>query len=228
MRLVMKNALLLLVAVVTAVGLVSCRDDKSDKDDATGERSGRKDVADAQVEDGPQAELAKIETNMGTILFRFFDEAAPNHVKNFKKLTREKFYNGCTFHRVIAGFLIEGGDPDFRDSEYSNDNEHWPNYTLESEISDLSHIRGVVAMDHCSGLPNSSGSEFFIVLEKSPDLDGHYTIFGKVISGMDVADKIAAVQRNRLNNPLEKVVMKKVSIINLTEAEIKELESGTE
>lgn len=224
----MKKALLFLLVVVAAVGLVSCKGgDKNDKDEAGSERSGKKASADAQGGRESQIEVAKIETDMGTIMFRFFEDKAPNHVKNFKKLTREKFYNGCTFHRVIAGFLIEGGDPDFRDSEYSADNESWPDYTLESEISDLSHIRGVVAMDHCSGLPNSSGSEFFIVLEKSPDLDGHYTIFGKVISGMDVADKIAAVPRNRLNNPLEKIVMKKISIIELTEAEIEKFESGT-
>jgi cyclophilin family peptidyl-prolyl cis-trans isomerase len=161
-------------------------------------------------------EVAVIETNQGTVVLRFYDQDAPKTTANFKKLAREGFYDGTTFHRVIPKFVIQGGDPNSKDSDRSNDGQGGPNYTVAAEIKRL-HKRGAVATarlpDPANPERRSSGSQFFICLTDLPALDkGGYTVFGEVVEGMDVVDKIAAVRTDTRDNPIEPVIMKKVSI----------------
>lgn len=156
-------------------------------------------------------EVAVIKTTLGTIVLEFFEEDAPKHVANFKKLIGEGFYDGITFHRVIPGFMIQAGDPLTKDDDRSNDGTGGPGYTIDAEFNSRKHLRGTLSMARKPD-PNSAGSQFFICLKPQPGLDGQYTIFGQVTEGMDVVDKIAEVQRDKRDNPLQKVVMEEVSI----------------
>jgi cyclophilin family peptidyl-prolyl cis-trans isomerase len=165
---------------------------------------------------GDGEEVGVIETNLGTIVVRFFDQDAPKTVANFKKLAREGFYNGTTFHRIVPRFVIQGGDPNSKDSDRSNDGQGGPGYTIPAEIKRL-HTRGALATarlgDQVNPKRDSSGSQFFICLTDLPSLDrGGYTVFGEVIEGMDVVDKIAAVKTDARDNPVDPVVMKKVTV----------------
>ncbi len=152
--------------------------------------------------------IAVIETNFGNIIIQLFPDVAPGHVDNFVKLAQDGFYDGTTFHRVIPGFMIQGGDPNSKDEDRSNDGQGGPGYMIKAEFSqDLTHKRGILSMARAQD-PNSAGSQFFIVVADSPFLDKQYSIFGEVIEGMDVADQIVNVQRDSMDNPKEKITMK--------------------
>ena len=152
-------------------------------------------------------QIAVIETNFGNIVIQLYPDVAPGHVENFVKLAQDGFYDGSTFHRVIPGFMIQGGDPNSKDEDRSNDGQGGPGFTINAEFSDVPHKRGILSMARAQD-PNSAGSQFFIVVKDSNFLDGQYTVFGEVIEGMDVADKIVNVKRDGNDNPLEKVTMK--------------------
>jgi peptidyl-prolyl cis-trans isomerase B (cyclophilin B) len=154
---------------------------------------------------------AIIETRLGKIELRFFPDVAPNHVNNFIELARKGFYDGTTFHRVIPGFMIQGGDPNSKDHDKSRHGTGDPGYKLRAEFNDRPHKRGTLSMAR-SGHPDSAGSQFFICVADAPYLDGKYTVFGEVASGMDVADKIVGQPRDRRDNPNERVEMKVVII----------------
>ncbi len=156
-------------------------------------------------------EVAVIETDFGRIVFEFLPGKAPGHVENFKKLARSGFYDGTAFHRVIPGFMIQGGDPNSKDDDRSNDGFGGPGYKIKAEFNDVSHRRGVVSMARGSD-PDSAGSQFFIVVADSTFLDGQYTAFGRVVEGMEVADKIVNLPRDSNDNPLQKAEMKRVTI----------------
>ena len=158
-------------------------------------------------------EIGVIVTTLGTIEITFFEDKAPGHVKNFKDLAKKGFYNGTTFHRVIPGFMIQGGDPNSKDNNRANDGTGGPGYNIKAEFNDIKHDRGIVSMAR-SRNPDSAGSQFFIVVKNAHALDGKYTVFGKVIKGMDVADKIVSVRRDSRDNPLEGIEMKEVKIVN--------------
>ena len=155
---------------------------------------------------------AIIETNFGNIKFSFLPELAPEHVRNFTKLANDKFYDGTLFHRVIPGFMIQGGDPNTKDP---NMKSQWgmggPGYSIKAEFSSRSHHRGIVSMARSQD-PDSGGSQFFIVTNDSTFLDRQYTVFGEVTEGMDVADKIVSLDRDQNDCPLEDAKMLKVSI----------------
>ena len=150
---------------------------------------------------------AIIETGFGNIELKFFPEVAPNHVNNFIELSKKGFYNGTIFHRVIPGFMIQGGDPNSKDSDRARHGTGSPGYSLKAEFNDKPHKRGILSMARSSS-PDSAGSQFFICVADSGFLDGKYTVFGEVISGMDVADKIAGQPRDRRDNPYKRVEMK--------------------
>ena len=141
------------------------------------------------------SQLAVINTTQGIIRMEFFPYAAPNHVKNFINLTDQGFYDGLLFHRIAPGFVIQGGDPNTRgdDSDRNVWGQGGPGYTVNAEFNDIPHKRGTVSMARSSD-PNSAGSQFFVVVQDSNFLDKQYTVFGRVVSGMDVVDKIAALQ----------------------------------
>ena len=153
-------------------------------------------------------------TQMGEIEIELDDASAPKHSENYLKLIEQQFYVGTTFHRVIPGNLIQGGDPNSRDSNRNNDGLGGPGYTIESEIK-LPHKRGSVGAARLSDQVNpkrrSSGSQFYICLADMPQLDrGGYTVFGRVVRGMDVAEKIAGVKRDARDNPIRRVVIEQV------------------
>ena len=150
---------------------------------------------------------AVIETKFGNIELKFFPDVAPNHVNNFIELAKKGFYDGTTFHRVIPGFMIQGGDPLSRDPDKSMHGMGGPGYTVKAEFNDKPHKRGTLSMAR-SANPDSAGSQFFICVADAPFLNRQYTVFGEVVSGMDVADKIVNQPRDQRDNPLEKVEMK--------------------
>ena len=159
------------------------------------------------------APIAVIETTYGIIVIQLFPDVAPAHVDNFVRLANEGYYDGTTFHRVIPGFMIQGGDPNSKDDDRSNDGQgghsaNGPNTVVNAEFSqDLTHKRGILSMARAQD-PNSAGSQFFIVVADSNFLDRQYSIFGEVIEGMDVVDKIVNVKKDSADNPLEKITMK--------------------
>lgn len=153
----------------------------------------------------------KIETNFGEILFKLLPELAPETVRNFEKLAKEGFYNGTLFHRVIPGFMIQGGDPNTKSSNKGSWGTGGPGYTVKAEFNSRSHLRGIVSMARAQD-PDSAGSQFFIVTTDSTFLDRQYTVFGEVIEGMDIADKIVNLQRDQNDCPLEEAKMIHVTV----------------
>ncbi len=159
---------------------------------------------------GPKA---IIKTKFGDMHVKFYPDLAPRHVENFIKLANSGFYNGTIFHRVIPGFMIQGGDPNTKDSlKKETYGQGGPKdakgnpILLKAEFSDTPHNRGIVSMARASE-PDTAGSQFFIVVENSPFLDRKYTVFGEVIKGLGVADKIADLPRDEHDLPKERVEM---------------------
>ena len=152
---------------------------------------------------------AIIETKFGEIELEFLDDKAPGHVKNFTDLAKKGFYDGTTFHRVIPGFMIQGGDPNTKDvsASRSRHGTGGPGHTIKAEFNDTPHKRGVLSMAR-SGDPHSAGSQFFICVADSKFLDNQYTAFGRVVRGIEVADKIVGSPRDRNDNPNERIDMK--------------------
>ena len=156
-------------------------------------------------------EVAVIETTLGTIEVGFFPDKAPGHVKNFKDLAEKGFYSGTIFHRVIPGFMIQGGDPNSKSSDKSSHGTGGPGYSIKAEFNDIPHNRGILSMARSQD-PDSAGSQFYIVVKDSHFLDGQYTVFGEVVSGMDVADAIVNSPRDGNDNPDERIEMTEVRI----------------
>jgi cyclophilin family peptidyl-prolyl cis-trans isomerase len=152
---------------------------------------------------------AVIETKHGEIEIEFLQDKAPGHVKNFQDLARKGFYDGTTFHRVIPGFMIQGGDPNTKDpsAPRGRHGTGGPGYTIKAEFNDTSHQRGVVSMARSQD-PNSAGSQFFICVADATFLDRQYSAFGRVVRGMEVVDKIVSAPRDKSDNPNERVDMK--------------------
>ena len=154
---------------------------------------------------------ANIETNFGKILFKLLPELAPETVRNFEKLAKSGFYDGTLFHRVIPGFMIQGGDPNTKTDDKGSWGMGGPGYNIKAEFSSRSHLRGIVSMARSQD-PNSAGSQFFIVTADSTFLDRQYTVFGEVTEGMDVADKIVNLNKDGNDCPLEKSPMIHVTV----------------
>ncbi len=155
------------------------------------------------------ASRAIIETKFGEIELEFLADKAPGHVKNFQDLAKKGFYDGTTFHRVIPGFMIQGGDPNTRDPKgpRSMQGTGGPGYTIKAEFNDTPHKRGVLSMARAND-PNSAGCQFFICVGDSLFLDNQYTAFGRVTRGMEVADQIVGSPRDGRDNPNERIEMK--------------------
>lgn len=157
--------------------------------------------------EGSKGPRAIIKTKFGDIEIKLYPDVAPKHVENFIKLTKDGFYNGTIFHRVIPGFMIQGGDPNTKDSlKKEMFGQGGPGYTVKAEFSDLPHKRGIVSMARASD-PDSAGSQFFIVVEDSRFLDRKYTVFGEVTKGIGVADKIVNLPRDERDNPKDRIEM---------------------
>jgi len=210
----MKNNLISLIAGFLIIGLAVFYTsfDYSEKEEESTEKTSIVEE-DSEISNIRQKEdymnyQITIETNKGDIKFETFANEAPNTVQNFIKLTEKGFYDELIFHRVIKGFMIQGGDP-------HGTGTGGPGYTFDDEINPELDIyqegynKGIVAMAN-SG-PNTNGSQFFIMVEDYP-LPPQYTIFGKVVEGQDIADKISKVERDRNDKPVEDIAIEKVSI----------------
>jgi cyclophilin family peptidyl-prolyl cis-trans isomerase len=150
---------------------------------------------------------AAIETKFGKIELKFFPEIAPNHVNNFIDLAKKGFYDGTIFHRVIPGFMIQGGDPNTKNPDKSRYGMGGPGYTVKAEFNNKPHKRGILSMARSQD-PDSAGSQFFICVAEASFLNNQYTAFGEVTSGMEVVDKIVGQPRDQRDNPNERVEMK--------------------
>ena len=150
---------------------------------------------------------AAIETKFGTIELKFFPEVAPNHVNNFIELAKKGFYDGTIFHRVIPGFMIQGGDPNSKEADKSRHGMGGPGYNVKAEFNNKSHKRGILSMARSQD-PDSAGSQFFICVGDALFLDRQYTAFGEVTSGMEAVDKIVGLPRDKRDNPNERVEIK--------------------
>jgi len=148
---------------------------------------------------------ATIETTKGTIVIELYQDEAPKTVENFVKLAKQGFYDGVIFHRVIPGFMIQGGDP-------TGTGTGGPGYTFADEISPNLRHDGPGILSMANAGPNTNGSQFFITLAATPWLDGKHAIFGRVIEGQVIVEQIAAVERNAQDRPLTAISMKRVTI----------------
>ncbi|MCF7811746.1 peptidylprolyl isomerase [bacterium] len=169
---------------------------------------------------GDPDEVAVISTEKGEIVLEFYPDVAPLHVANFKKLAKVGFYDGTTFHRVIPGFMIQGGDPNSKDDNPYNDGQGGPPYSVPAEFNKISHKPGILSMARSSD-PNSAGSQFFICLGAPKHLDGQYTVFGNTIKGMDVVEAIGATRREPPRDA-EKyaVLIKSIKIVKKSEVKL--------
>ena len=154
---------------------------------------------------------AIIKTSFGNIKFNLLPDIATETVRNFSQLAKSGFYNGTLFHRIIPGFMIQGGDPNTKNSDKSTWGQGGPGYNLKAEFSSRSHLRGIVSMARAND-PDSAGSQFFIVTSDSTFLDKQYTVFGEVVDGIEVADKIVNLPRDGNDCPEQEVKMLEVTI----------------
>lgn len=164
--------------------------------------------------------VAIISTNFGDMVVEFYPDIAPMHVESFMALANEEYFNGTTFHRVIPGFMIQGGDPNSRNENrathgtggragkfFGLGNEEDPStWLIPQEFSDTPHVKGILSMARTND-PNSASSQFFVCHDNANFLDNNYTVFGKVIDGLDIIDEIANVAKDQNDNPLERVEM---------------------
>ena len=174
--------------------------------------------------------VAVISTKFGDMVVEFFPDVAPKHVENFQILAEEGYYNGTTFHRVIPGFMVQGGDPNSKDLDRMNDGtggragkffgigrENDPeSWTVPAEFNDTPHQRGTLSMARSQNI-DSGSSQFFICHDNAPFLDGQYTVFGQLISGIEVVDQIVNSERDPRDNPIDRVEMT-ISLVDKSEA----------
>lgn len=201
----LKKYFLFVATIALSIILAACSSDHSSDETTTSESIV--DYAE-QVTENPIVTITM--ENDEKIVVELDPKVAPNTVANFISLVEDKFYDGLIFHRVIPGFMIQGGDP-------SGNGSGGPGYSIDGEFSrngfenNLAHERGVISMAR-SGDPNSAGSQFFIMTESAPHLDGEYAAFGKVIEGMETVDAIVNAERNKADKPLEDQKMKTVTV----------------
>src|SRR3990172_1174455 len=223
--------IIIILVIICSIYLMGCGDKKTEtpdvkKKDTTSKTQQNQDQT-KMKEDTPkvkkddttkttdkseESDIVVLKTSMGEIEIELYSKDAPKHAANFKKLVSEKFYDGTTFHRVITGFMIQGGDPNSKDADKSNDGQGGSGYTIPAEIK-MKHEKGSVAAarlgDQANPKRESSGSQFYIVTGEASHLDGQYTVFGKVIKGMDIALKIEKVEKDGADNPVKKVTIEK-------------------
>ena len=158
-------------------------------------------------------DVAVITTSEGVMVIEFYPDVAPKHVENFETLAKKGFYDGTAFHRVIRGFMIQGGDPNTKDDAAKGT---WgmggPGYTVNAEFNSKHHGRGIVSMARAQD-PNSAGSQFFICHADAGFLDGQYTVFGNLIKGFDVLDKIATTPTEQPDRPIKRVTIESIKIV---------------
>lgn len=224
----MKKILCLILALaLVGVSAVSCSKDNGEDADTEDNAVSYEQIDLSDVDDISAVSVSETETDyvmieidkFGTVVVRLFPEVAPKTVANFKKLVGEGFYDGLIFHRVIDGFMIQGGDP-LGNGQGGSDEEIYGEFTSNGFKNNLKHTRGVISMARLGNDNNSATSQFFIVHKTSENntasLDGKYASFGYVVYGMDVVDEIATVRTNSSDKPVSPVKMTSVKFANVT------------
>jgi peptidyl-prolyl cis-trans isomerase B (cyclophilin B) len=206
----MKN-LWTVCALTLALGLSLARAEETKKPETKPEAP----KAEAKKDDAKAVkEVAVIKTTEGEMVLEFYPDVAPKHVENFKKLAKKGFYDGQCFHRVIKGFMIQGGDPNTKDeSKKSEWGQGGPGYTVNAEFNQKPHVRGTLSMARTPD-PNSAGSQFFICHGAPSFLDGQYTVFGQLIKGDDVLEKIATTTTEGPDRPVKRMGIESVKIVS--------------
>jgi peptidyl-prolyl cis-trans isomerase B (cyclophilin B) len=194
----MKRVLLLALALILMATIMSSCTKQAEQEEASLNEEQAEPVTETVV---------TLQTNRGDITLRFFPDKAPEHVKNFIGHSKNGLYKGCLFHRVIPGFMIQGGDPNSKDTDPNNDGMGGYSYKgegimLDAEFNLKKHSRGILSMAR-SQSPNSAGSQFFLMHADSPFLDGKYTVFGEIIDGIEVVDLIVSTPRSKSDRPNE-------------------------
>jgi len=198
----------IIVSLVSFLFVLSCTQSAS----ARGRRPKRPPKrSKASIMSTYKNKVAVIDTSKGRIIIKFYPKEAPNTVQNFASLADQEFYDGLIFHRVIKGFMIQGGCP-------LGTGTGGPGWQIDAEFSAIKHEPGTVSMARSQD-PNSAGSQFFICLERTPHLDGKYTAFGQVIKGMDVVKAIGDVKTDAKDRPVDEVKIFKVRIMSKDDAE---------
>ena len=197
---------LILIGLIAAFALIPTPAAKESADNSNASKNQNSNMQNAQTN-----QTVVLKTNFGDIVLELFTADAPKTVENFVKLSKSGFYNGTKFHRVIKGFMIQGGDPNSKDDDWSDDGMGGPGYKFEDEINSNKLVRGTLAMANAGA--NTNGSQFFIVTtEATPWLDGKHTAFGKVLNGMDIVDKIESVKVNENDHPTDDVIVNSIEI----------------
>lgn len=159
-------------------------------------------------------EVAVVKTSEGEMVLEFWPDVAPGHVENFKKLAKKGYYDGTCFHRVIKGFMIQGGDPNTKDeSKKGNWGQGGPGYTIKAELNSKAHVRGVLSMARLPSGYDTGGSQFFICHGNPSQLDGQYTVFGQLIKGDDVLEKIATTATEPGDRPVKRMNVESIKIV---------------
>jgi len=207
----LKNKMLFLsVVIIITIMLVGCQAEGKNESNEANEASEENDVNEVEQTSVEHPIVTMTMENGGEVTIELYPEVAPNTVNNFISLVESEFYDGLIFHRVIPGFMIQGGDPE-------GNGMGGPGYSIKGEFSsngfdnNLAHTRGVISMAR-SQHPDSAGSQFFIMTDTASQLDGDYAAFGKVIAGMDVVDDIVESERDKLDKPLEDQVIQAMKI----------------
>lgn len=180
----------------------------------------------------PEDDIVVFDTTAGQLVLRFFPDVAPKHVESFVKLSKDGFYDGLKFHRVIKGFMIQGGCPNTKDGDPATWGTGGPGYNLPAEFNDKKHVRGILSMARAQD-PNSAGSQFFVMHGEAPFLNNQYTVFGQLVYGYDILDKIATAEvtsyRGEASRPVEPVEIKKAHAMTWEQYEAKaDEDTGTE
>ena len=204
----MKTLLLSCIAGLSLAGLAFAQEAKKEEAKPAAAQPAAKDAAKPDA-----VEVAVLKTSEGEMVLEFWPEVAPGHVENFKKLARKGYYDGTCFHRVIKGFMIQGGDPNTKDeSKKTQWGQGGPGYMIKAEFNDRPHVRGVVSMARSQD-PNSAGSQFFICHGNPRFLDRQYTAFGKLIKGDDVLEKIATTPTHPQDRPDKRMGIESIKIV---------------
>jgi len=203
----MKKALFLILTIVLSFSLVSA--DEVATDQKTDKKVEKKEKKEYDKRKTANPEVA-IETDYGTMTLELYRDVAPIHVDSMLSRIRESFYDGIIFHRIIDGFMVQGGDP-------TGTGGGGPGYSLPAEFSKLPHIKGTLSMARSQN-PNSAGSQFFICLAPTSYLDGQYTVFGHLLDGYEALSKIGKVKTGAQDRPIKDVYMRKVTILKEVES----------
>jgi peptidyl-prolyl cis-trans isomerase B (cyclophilin B) len=202
------NNLLLIGAMSMALGLTLATAQTKAEDKKDQPKAGAKETAKPAVK-----QVAVIKTSEGEMVLELYPDVAPKHVENFEKLAKKGFYDGTCFHRVIKGFMIQGGDPNTKDeSKKDTWGQGGPGYTINAEFNKKPHVRGTLSMARTSD-PNSAGSQFFICHGSPSFLNGQYTVFGQLIKGDDVLEKIATTPTEGPDRPVKRMTIESIKIV---------------